>query len=107
MKKEMILNRPWQKMFFSLLQQSEYLIATCIGLNISEKQDLGVNSSGQVQVQLGEGEAYRTFCLLSARCHFIEVSLNCHRLQDEIYEPFCAHGFQEMKYSIVTLILRF
>ena len=60
-------------MLFSLLQQSEYLIATFIGLNISEeKNDLGVNSSGEVQVQLGEGEAYRTFCFLSARCHFIE-----------------------------------
>ena len=35
MKKEMILNR--QKMFSSLFQQSEYLIATFIGLNISEK----------------------------------------------------------------------
>jgi hypothetical protein len=68
-------------MLFSLLQQSEYLIATFIGLNISEKKhDLGVNSSGEVQVQLSEGEAYRTFCFLSARCYLIEVSLNCQCL---------------------------
>ena len=27
-----------------------------------------------------EGEAYETYCFLSARCHFIEVSLNCQCL---------------------------
>ena len=67
-------------MLFSLLQQSEYLIATFIGLNISEKNMIWALIVGEVQVQLSEGEAYRTFCFLSARCHFIEVSLNCQCL---------------------------